>query len=80
MSDPDGAVNLGTELLENEGMGLSSSSESDSEGFSTDVSDWAWERARELCSLSVGTNYSMDVCGNRRWKGRRGIKNASGVA
>ena len=43
----------GAESSEDEGMGSSSSSELDSEGFSRDVSDRAWEKAQELCSLAV---------------------------
>ena len=44
---------LGVESSDDEGMGSSPSSESDSEGFSTDVSDQARERVQELCSLAV---------------------------
>ena len=81
LSDPGSAVASGAASSDDEGMGSSSSSQSDSEGFSTDVSDWAWERAQELCSLAVwGTDYSTDVSDNRQQKGRRVIKSTPDVA
>ena len=52
-----------------------SSAELSGDGFSTDVSDRARERAQELCNMGVwDTDYSTDVSDSRKRKGRRVIK------
>ena len=59
----------------------STSSGSDSDGFSTDVSDWVRGRARQMCSQTVWElDYSPDVSNNWQWKGRRVIKSNADVA
>ena len=62
-------------------MGSSSTSESGSEEFSTEVIDQAGERAQELCSLAVWeTNHRTDASEIRQQKGRRVIKSTPDVA
>ena len=53
VSDPDTGDDSGAGSSDDEGMGSSSSAALSCDGFSTDVSDWARERAQELCSLVV---------------------------
>ena len=74
-------VDSGAEASEDEVMGPCSSSESDSEGSPTDVSDWARERAQEVCSLAAWeAEYRTEVSDNRRRRGRRAITSPPDVA
>ena len=79
LSDPDSSVDSRADSSEWAGMRLSS--ESNSNGFSTDVSERARGTAQQMCFQTVWeSDYSTEVSDNVRRKGRRVIKSAPGVA